>query len=221
MTYLVSKRNLKRERELVNNKCNQEILLSHWKQDKSSTANKLSNLTIQVNPLLILRSMGNWRTQSRDSSLLNPRRESWFGIPRRQRRAASAGWLRDVPLISQNFCPCGSWLRGLLRLSEWQFHSHAPLPSWCLPHIFLQIANSIHGRLQRTKLQLRHSRITKQPHLFVVSYSIGSVWLYRVRPPVPDEEYTTFNILSGVGEIRFEADSSSEPDFDFDILYFR
>ena len=47
------------------------------------------------------------------------------------------------------------------------------------------------------------------------------MWCYRARLPTPGTEFEAFNILSGVGEIWFEVDSSSNPEFDFDISCFK
>ena len=68
---------------------------------------------------------------------------------------------------------------------------------------------------------MRRSRATKVAYLFQVDYYEGTIWCYRARLPTPDEEYEAFNILRRASMIKLEVDSSSDPDFDFDILCFR
>ena len=70
-------------------------------------------------------------------------------------------------------------------------------------------------------MQVRHSRVTRQAYVFEVERLEGSMWCYRARLPTPGTEFEAFNILSGVGEIWFEVDSSSNPEFDFDISCFK
>ena len=43
---------------------------------------------------------------------------------------------------------------------------------------------------------------------------------YQVRLPTPGHQFYAFTTLNGVGEIKFEVDSSAHADLDFDVLYF-
>ena len=70
-------------------------------------------------------------------------------------------------------------------------------------------------------IQVRHSRVTKQPYLFETDEGAGEMWAFRATRPTPEREYEAFHILGGVGSIKFEVDSSNDPAFDFDLLLFQ